>query len=607
MFKSEYAIFLGKEKDEHYYEFLIDEKIFLILEIESKTEKDQIRDLFKNTKDKISQDHPGSLKDFEAIIEDELAAKIEADAFSLVGALVVDNIFYLLTRGEGRVLIKRGDKLQEIIGEDNKASGIIKDKDLFIFTSGSFNRLIDKDGLKSVLGDLPPKELIEYIAPTLKEKDDLGAIALFIKFNHKEEEAEYVGEEKETLSEEVEPQKEVEPEQYIKSGRQINLSGFFDKVRAAQENLVQRQTSRGRKLTFLIIFIVLLVLVWSVGFGIQRRANSELKKKIEKSAELINSKLTEASDVAALNLDRSLILLSEAKDELKKLKEATGKKEIDEVKKIEEKITQKENEIVKKDEKKPQEFYDLALIEKGASGEKMSLDGDTAAILNSKDGKIYTLSLTKKSTRTIKKDEIKEADLVGIYKDDVIFLNKSKGIYKVTSDDKSKQVIKKDDDWGDLTGLSIYNGNLYFLDAKKDEIYKYSVGDNAYSDKVSYFKKGQSVDLADANSLAIDSSVYIGASGALYKYTAGLRDGFSTKFPDGDKNEFAKIFTDANNNKVYVLSKDKGKVYILNKDGEYEKQIESAIFKKANDFVALESEKKIYVLVSDKIYTVGID
>lgn len=607
MFKSEYSIFLGREEDKNNVEFLIEDKFYLILESKGDIEKDEIRNYFTKIKEELKEDPPVNLNDFENLIDRHLKSVLQTGSVSLAAGLVAGEIFYLLTAGGGKIFLKRGEKCELIIKDDNKASGFIQKDDFFIFESEEFSSLIEKDELNKYLKEGHPKEILENLTPIIKEKDDLGAIALFIKWDKKTSSADEIVEEEEEIEvaeSKSLPQKEIFE---IESKKRFNLDFIFNLREKIKEGLSGRQTSRGRKTTAIILVVLVVIFIWSVVFGYQRRAHSELMQKVLKADELIDSKLNEAIDISSLNMERSLILVSEAKDELKKIKEEVGEKEVAEIKKIEEKIAQKENEIVKKDEKKAEEFYDLALIEKGARGEKMYLNGETVAILDSDDGKIFTLSLTKKSTRTIKSDEIKNASFAALYEEDIIFLNKANGVYKAGSDDKIKQVIKKDDDWGDLVGLSIFNGNLYFLDSKKDEIYKYLVGADAYSAKASYFKSGQSIDLKNANSLAIDSSVYVGADTAVYKYTAGARDAFNTKFPEDETNNFSKVFTDANNNKVYLLEKEKGKIFVLNKDGEYEKQIESGVFKKASDFVVLESEKKIYILVSDKIYTVGIE
>jgi hypothetical protein len=50
----------------------------------------------------------------------------------------------------------------------------------------------------------------------------------------------------------------------------------------------------------------------------------------------------------------------------------------------------------------------------------------------------------------------------------------------------------------------------------------------------------------------------------------------------------------------FVWDKEKGVIYILNKNGNYERQLASEIIKKATDFVVFENN--VYLLSGGKIY-----
>lgn len=597
MFISDYAIFLGKEEEGFITEFLVGDNFYFVFEIKNSVSKEDIRAMLRKIKDEIQLKERKTLSDFKMIIDQEVEKIVKEESFSAAAGLLTDDIFYILTLGEGEIYLKRENRTERIIAGGNSASGYIKDGDFFIFVSKNFSLLIDKQELNQQLNNRSPKDIVEDLTPKLKEKEDVGAIALFVKF-HQQEINETIVAESPTLEEKP----------IIFAGWRAvdrirqSIFHYYDKL-----NFNKNQIAGRKKLTFLAVVVLFLILLWSVGFGYQRRTQSQLAKKVKTYQEKINQKLNEAADLSTINLQRSMILLSEAKKDFGELKKIVGRKEIEEIKNLDQLISTKEKEIVKKEEKKYEEFYDLGLINKKAQGTKMYLDRETTAVLNSNSSEIYTLSLTKKSTRTINGSEIKKASLVAFYNDEIFFYNQEKGIFKIGQDDKINLVVKKDDDWGDLIDFWIFNGNLYFLDKTKDEIYKYLVAEGGYSNKTSYFKSGQSIDLAEANSIAIDASLYIGTNNNIYKYTAGVRDEFKIDLPEKDGRSFTKVFTDKNSNKIYLWEKNKGRIYILSKDGEYERQIDSSIFSKASDFVVLESEKNIYVLVKEKIYKVGLE
>jgi hypothetical protein len=129
------------------------------------------------------------------------------------------------------------------------------------------------------------------------------------------------------------------------------------------------------------------------------------------------------------------------------------------------------------------------------------------------------------------------------------------------------------------------------------------VAANGFSEKDSYFLAGQSVDLLDATSLAIDSSIYISIGDQVLKYTSGEQQEMKTSFPESDV-AIKKVYTSVDEEKLYAWDKTKGTVYILDKNGTYERQIQSGIIAKGTDIVVYDNA--VYILVGQKIYKVDL-
>jgi len=142
---------------------------------------------------------------------------------------------------------------------------------------------------------------------------------------------------------------------------------------------------------------------------------------------------------------------------------------------------------------------------------------------------------------------------------------------------------------------------LYLLDKQADEIWKYLASTDGYGKKDSYFKPGQAVDFFLINSFSIDGSVYLAGDSLVFKYTSGLRDDFKVDLPEKQPS-FNKVFTSKNLEKVYLWDKNKGKVYVIGKTGQYQEQIVSEIFKKGKDLVVYKND--IYALEGKKIFLV---
>lgn len=559
--------YLGQENLTGFTGFLAEENLFLIIEIKENFTKEEGNKLISEIKQKFISQTIENLHQLDNFIKQVIIENNLPTGISLAVIFFKDNIAYLKTVNEAVIFLRRKNKVEEVISGTQTASGYIQFDDIFILTTNEFiNKLKKSFEIKNVLNKKEPEEIIEEITPFLKGNNDYGLIALFVKIKGKEEAKNYFG--------------------------FLENKNFF--------SLVNQSITSKKTLTYLLILILFLIFFWSVILGYQRRKESEINNRIEKTKKIVSSKLEEAEEIAFLNLDKASQLLSEAEKEVSILKQEvkTKNKKLEEIEKI---IAQKESEIIKKETKNYQEFYDLAIDRKEAKGERFFLQNYFIFILDKDEGVIYRLSLEKKSLEKYSHPKIKKSSLIASYDEKIYFFVEDEGIFEMVDKDKIKKIIEKDPNWGKIQDVSTYNGNLYLLDVKNDEIYKYFPSGNGFSSKNSYFKIGEAVDLEDANSLAIDSAIYIGFSQSILKFISGVKEDFKNNFPNKNLT-IKKIYTDKELNKVYVFDKENGLIYVLTKNGDYQQQISSEVIKKASDFVVYKD--KIFLLLKNKIYTI---
>lgn len=517
-----------------------------------------------------------TLADCQKIVDRELAKRPSDSQTSLAGSVLIGDILYLLTKGEGEIYLKRGADCKKIVEKDNCASGKIQKDDFFIFTSQIFSQSVDLESLSvamAVTGVVDAAEKIEAVES-----------GLFVRFLDR-----------------------VETDSLIKVKLPLAITG-------SESLLSQPPRLRRQRFTIALVVILFGILLWSVVFGVKRRSAAQFKKQLVRYQTKISGLLDEARVVAEEDINKSLNLIKQAQKEAEALKKIAGGRKSQDIVDLIDKIMTTEKNLTKKEEKPYEEFYDLTLIEKAAQGIKMAVDRDTAVILNAAAGKLYLLSLSKKSVEAISQTDAKGTGLVGLYNGEIFVYHSTKGIIKIDEEKKSTVVVAADQDWGHINDMAVYSGNLYLLDTAKDEIYKYLVTDEGYSSATSYFKKGQGIDLLDTATIGIDASVYIGNPSMVYKFTAGNRDGFAVQLPDDDKPTFTKVFTDKTVDKVYAWDKAKGKLFVFSKQGEFEKQIASDILAKGVDVIVREKDQAnpdfpsgVLVLAASKIYRISLD
>lgn len=555
MFKQDIGFYLGHEKIDGFSGFVDENNLFLSIEIEAGITPDKGRELTAYIREKISILKIENLQQFDTFISNIIKEKNLPSGFSFSVGYLKENIFYLKTINQGKIYIRRNSKLVLISEGDQTASGYIKEDDVFVFTFSKFINLLGGEaGLNQKFDHRPISEIIDEITPELLAKDDQGTAALFIKLKKFEEE-------------------------------QRPINNFFEVAKIPQK----------KTLTFITVFILGMVLFWSVGLGYIRRSNENNQKKINLTKELISQKLNQAEEVSFLNMSSALSLIADSKAEVKKLA-GLG----DQVKELEKMIADSENKILKKEEKKYSEFFDLTVDDKNAKGDKIYLMNDRLLVSDKNRGVLYELSIDKKSLDKDQSSEVKKSTLIALFEQKKYFYVEGDGIYQIV-DGKTKKIIENDKEWGKIVDLVVFNGNIYLLDQGKSNIYKYMVAENGFGDKTLYFQPGQTINLSSINSFAIDGSVYLAGGSVMFKYTSGLQDAFKTNLPDDNINA-NKIFTNKDLEKVYLWDKSRGTVYIMGKNGDYQEQINSKILSTGSDFVVYKDS--IYVLSGSKIYKI---
>jgi len=573
MFKQELGFYLGNEKPDGFSGFVDENNLFLTVEIEAGITPDIGRELTFYIREKISLLKIENLQQFDIFISNIIKEKNLSSGFSFSAGYLKGDIFYLKTINQGKIYIRRNNKLVLLIDSNKTASGFIKVDDVFVFTFSNFIRLLGGDEMLDKKFDHRPiSEIIEEITPELLTKDDQGTAALFLQLKKIEEDEKPIDNFFEVPK---------------KLGSALNLKSYY--LRFGQQKI----------LTFIIVFILGLILFWSVGLGVIRRKSESNQKKINLTKELISQKLSQAEEVSFLNMSSALSLIADSKDEANKLKHQLGVKSY-ELTGIQKLIENSENKILKKEEKKYTEFFDLTVDDKNAKGDKINLSNDNLLVSDKSRGVLYELSLTKKSLDKDQFTEIKKSSLIALFEDKKYFYVEGAGVYQIV-DGKVKKVIENDKEWEKIVDLAIFNGNIYLLDQGKNDIRKYMSTESGFGGGTSYFQPGQSFNLSSINSFSIDGSVYIAGDSVMFKFTSGLQDAFKTNLPD-DNIDANKIFTTKDLEKVYLWDKKRGTIYIMGKNGNYQEQINSKILSTASDFVVYNNS--IYVLSGSKIYKI---
>ncbi len=235
---------------------------------------------------------------------------------------------------------------------------------------------------------------------------------------------------------------------------------------------------------------------------------------------------------------------------------------------------------------------------------------------NPANNKIYKYDLSENVGLTVEADSNGLGRLqkgTALTDNRLAFYTDAPGIAVFNSDrDELKKVdtvLAQEISLENLKDISSYGANIYFLDARNNQIWKHSPILSGFSKAKPWIKPNEESDFSNAVSLAIDGAIYIlKQDGTVLKYLSGYKkEGFILSELTQSISQPTKIYTLPGYANLYILEPENKRVLIFDKQGKIIAQYFSEKFNDLKDLVVLEKEKKIYLLNGTEIVEIGIE
>lgn len=345
-----------------------------------------------------------------------------------------------------------------------------------------------------------------------------------------------------------------------------------------------------------ISLIVLALLVWQAGVFLQRRnrENQEFSNLLTQAKAKIESAKVSSDFSQANILIAQIEKLKPNSPDVQSLKKALETNQ-SQVLKIETTVDFKE-------------FLSLDLIKKDFSPKRMSYSLGKVLFLDESNKTLISLDLENKTNQILAGNtQLGDAKFASLNGDRAFVYSSDKGVLSVDLVTKKIVTVSKVDlQWGRIVDIFGFSSNIYLIDTLKNQIWKYVPVATGYAEKANYLKDSK-VDLAGGRKLQIDYSVWIlKLGGEILKFTGGNPDFFSIGGLDKPIEEITSFFVSEEEDNLYLLDSLNSRIIVLQKNGQYQKQIQGDKFKTASDFVVDEKNKKIYILESNKIFQVEL-
>ena len=178
-------------------------------------------------------------------------------------------------------------------------------------------------------------------------------------------------------------------------------------------------------------------------------------------------------------------------------------------------------------------------------------------------------------------------DLAAIYNGEAFFIWDVKGDI-ITG--KYTDGVPDRDDFGGVKTYST-NNKIYFIDKSSGEVKSLGTSGRGFNSPGSSVKDDA---IKNASDLAIDGNIYIATNGTILKFNSGKKQDFTPSV--SGLSSTAKLYTQTDYQRLYILDSGNNKIIILNKDGSVYKNITSDKFNTLKDFTVDEKNSTIYIL-----------
>ena len=551
---------------------------------------------------------PVSLHEVEAVAN----AGMHEGIRSIVIVVPVGSVVYIVIRGSGAVFLKRNGQYAKLLGSEGSISGTGTVGDIIILTSGAFSNTIEESELITSVTQPSAIESAEKLAMLLNEQSDsAGCAAILMEVDA------VIASEVGIPTTPMKQQSNVGVfvnRIHLKTGagkiRRFISANPQDKVVTMKRHFaLWRHHFKNPKVSITMILLVCFGL--SIVFGVQKELTTKQDKQITVVMTEANRMYEEGTALMELNPVKGRERLVSAKTTLQPVKDAVtnktkeGRRVLELYGQIDAAITQAMHAYTGG----PQMFYDAGLLKSDGVISTLAIENDTLVLGDAKEKALYSVSLPAKTGSIIGGGAGYESLRFVALHGSTGYALLSEGVNAVSINQKQtkQQVIKKTEEWGFISALVSFGGNIYLLDSGTSRIWKYVATETGFSDIREYLNPDTLPDLSKSTGMVIDGSVWIGTTdGKILRFTQGKENAFVPKGVDPSFGNTLVIYTSDEVNNLYILDSEQKRVVVLDKDGMYMSQYVWDTVIPFTNLVVSEKHGKILLLGGDKIYSLDI-
>jgi len=445
------------------------------------------------------------------------------------------------------------------------ASGYPKEGDNIILGSKLFFENIPTGTLKASLEGPNLAASIESLAPQVSANENSGNIGAVV-----------IGFDKKIILEAI---RETIPMKQKVEVFKRNTSNFFSKFFPerkifVKEKMLDDQVGKGRKTTFYVGIVLLILLFVSIGFGIKQNLAKKYKSTYLADLTQAISSLDEAETLFSDDPKRARELFLDSKSKVENL--IAKKIEDKELISLETRLKEKEAEIMGIINTDPSLYLDLSLLSSGFGGDKVIFSGGNIFVFDKNGKKVVKIAIDTKKTQVVVGPEQLDGALDIFAYQDSVYGVFSDGLFLLGT--AKKKIVEKT--WDGEVFTYAYTGNIYLLDKTANAIWRYAGSGGSFGAKQNWLATGTTPNFENVKQIVIDGTIWVLTSTSnISRFSQGNPVVFKILGVSPNLTNIQAIHTNEDNKYVYLLDKEGGRIVVLEKDGNYKAQYQSDQFK----------------------------
>lgn len=503
----------------------------------------------------------------------------------------------------------------------NIASGNLEENDRIVVSTSDILSLASAQKIKDLISYPSSEELYNYLKENLeekskaKEKEPNALACLILEARIKPPVI--------TVKKEI-PKSEEKPSITI-----VDLERVLNSKANKFNNVIKSKVSENSKLSrftpvlrynvvkYLVAFLVFLLIILSpyivqkIGYDSKIKQVNNLIKRTEEVISKSEILLAYQNQFEAQSLlTQANALIANASSILSQLPEQVKTESAQDLKSIEQSLNGQKNSINNVvNIEQPEEITDLSRNSFSFNPRGILKLENTLYLYELTSGFLYEINLNDIENPTLVFLSSKDTFKLGTVRDNaIVLLSSPEKIYLYSNNDNYNTYLLKPSLENTLyiKDVDQYKGNLYFLDTERLNILKYTAQETSLTGE-DWINENYKEDLIDAQSIAIDGSIYISkANGMIVEFIKGNKVKEFKPNVSPELNNSGQIFTTPEMRNLYILDPKNNRIVAYNKNDGLSTQYVSNEFGILTDLWVTPDERTMYLLNGLKVYRIDI-